>query len=193
MGRAAAITEIEYEEQQRDIIRVVSARTLELWSLLRACRSGASFCFKGAKLARFCVPGLRQARQLHRLAEIQRWNRLGAGSCDLRVKVRNTARPGIASASVCPAPDKTAGAFGSDPNRGYETMPAVLVMAVLSGLALDAVGLALGAVATAYFEPIPETTPAQQLARASRKWCPPNSSMIQPRAETTAPAPPLSS
>jgi len=63
MGRAAAITEIEYEEQQRDIIRVVSARTLELWSLLRACRSGASFCFEGAKLARFCVPGLRQARR----------------------------------------------------------------------------------------------------------------------------------
>src|SRR5262249_11752985 len=81
--------------------------------------------------------GRRKRAQLHRLAEIQRWNRLGAGSCDLRVKVRNTARPGIASASVCPAPDKTAGAFGSDPNRGYETMPAVLVMAVLSGLERD--------------------------------------------------------
>ena len=32
MGRVAAMTEKEYEEQQRDLIRVVSACTLGLWS-----------------------------------------------------------------------------------------------------------------------------------------------------------------
>jgi hypothetical protein len=32
MGRAAAMTEKEYEVQQRDLVRVVSACTLGLWS-----------------------------------------------------------------------------------------------------------------------------------------------------------------
>jgi len=45
MGRAAAITEIEYEEQQRDIIRVVSARTLELWSFAAGLPIGSFILF----------------------------------------------------------------------------------------------------------------------------------------------------
>jgi len=45
MGRAAAITEIEYEQQQRDIIRVVSARTLELWSFAAGLPIGSFILF----------------------------------------------------------------------------------------------------------------------------------------------------
>jgi hypothetical protein len=49
-------------------------------------------------------------------------------------------------------------------------MGAVLALAV-------SIGLTLGIVGAEYFEPT--LTPAQQGARASRKWCPPNFSMIQ--------------
>jgi hypothetical protein len=50
-------------------------------------------------------------------------------------------------------------------------MPAVLVTIILSVLVL-------GGVWTDYFAPTLETA-AQQSARASRKWCPPNPSTIQ--------------
>ena len=53
-------------------------------------------------------------------------------------------------------------------------MPAVLVMVILSGLTLGTVGADYFKF-RAVLEPASET-PAQQSARASRKWCPPNSS-----------------
>jgi hypothetical protein len=53
-------------------------------------------------------------------------------------------------------------------------MGAVLALAV-------SIGLTLGIVGAEYFEPTltPAQQAAQQAARASRKWCPPNFSMIQ--------------
>ena len=56
-------------------------------------------------------------------------------------------------------------------NRGGGTMPAFLATVILSVLVLGAVG-------ADYFAPTSDT-PAQQIARASRKWCPPNPSMIR--------------
>jgi len=44
-------------------------------------------------------------------------------------------------------------------------MPAVLMMVILSALMLGAVGAKV-------FDPT-EEIPAQEIARASRKWCPP--------------------
>ena len=44
-------------------------------------------------------------------------------------------------------------------------MPAVLMMVILSALMLGAVGAEV-------FDPT-EEIPAQEIARASRKWCPP--------------------
>jgi len=61
MGRAAAITEIEYEEQQRDIIRVVSARTLELWSFAAGLPIGSFILFSAPNSRDFVCQ--RQARR----------------------------------------------------------------------------------------------------------------------------------
>jgi hypothetical protein len=37
------------------------------------------------------------------------------------------------------------------------------------------IGLVLGGVGAEYFKPTPETTPSQQAARATLRWCPPDS------------------
>jgi hypothetical protein len=66
-------------------------------------------------------------------------------------------------------------------NRGWLMMPAALVIAVLSGMMVGSVG-------AGYFQPTPQLeTAAQRIARASRKWCPPDSSTIQQRTEPKAP------
>ena len=44
-GRAAAMTEKEYEEQQRDLVRVVSACTLGLWSFAAGLLIGTFILF----------------------------------------------------------------------------------------------------------------------------------------------------
>jgi hypothetical protein len=46
-------------------------------------------------------------------------------------------------------------------------------------------GVILGAVGADYFAPTPKM-PEQQIARANRKWCPPNPSTIQPEAIANA-------
>jgi hypothetical protein len=45
MGRAAAMTEKEYEQQQRDLVRVISVCTLGLWSFAAGVLIGTFVLF----------------------------------------------------------------------------------------------------------------------------------------------------